>query len=262
MEFGHDAGKIIEKAERLFNTVERHAADIEWNALSKNIIPNQSGVFVTTTTTPGIRRTRGMYDATAVQANQDLSAAIHSTVTNPAAQWFNVAFKDEELNNDSEALAWLESVKADMLSAINESNFDVQIAKNYQSFTALGTMVLMHEEKEKEEGQFAGFRFTAWHLSQLALEEDENGDVDTVYRKFKLTANQAFKRWEGKVSKDIIEALETNPHQEFEFLHCIAPRDKKQVKLGDGGLAPPNKRPYMSVYVDVDNHKIMETGGS
>ena len=255
-----DGSAIARRAEKLFRSIERSNAEANWELLAEFILPSQSGVFLTEQSTPGAKRTERVYDSTAIQANTDLAAAIHSTLTNPATKWSKIRFKDDALNNDAEATAWLEAVNNEIHSIINESNFDTQVSKNYQLFSSIGTMVLMHEEK-RENNRFAGFKFTAWHLGEVAFSENKDGVVDVLYRKFKLTARQAVEKWGDKVSDTIKEAVEEDPEQEFKFIHCILPRDPKKVKVDDSGLASPKKRPYASYYLDASDKEILDEVG-
>lgn len=126
-------------------------------------------------------------------------------------------------------------------------------------------MALFVEEEEKEDGVFSGVRFEAWHLSQIAISENKNGLVDTVYRKFKLTAKQLIDKFD-KVPDYVIESMETNPDREFQIYHAILPRDKKQVKINEFGLAQAKNRPFSSHYVmksgdDGGEEFVLEEGG-
>lgn len=254
-----DGQSIIMRANKLFRSPERTNADAKWSELAEFILPSQSGVFETENTTPGVSRTQRLFDSTAIQANHDLAAAIHSTLTNPATKWSKLRFKREDLNNDSDATTWLESANTLIHGVLNESNFDTQISKNYQLMSAVGTMILLHEEK-REDNEFVGFQFTAWHLSEAAFSENKDGLVDTVYRRFKLTARQAWEKWGKKVSEKIMEALDENPEQEFPFYHCIFPREPNKVDTTSLRV-PPKKRAFASIYVDKTTGEIIEESG-
>lgn len=254
------ARRLIKRADRLFDGTERRNAENEWTVLAEFISPQQSGVFRNALESPGTKRTTRLYDSTALGANTDLAAAIHSTLTNPTTKWSKIRYKDEQLNNDPSAVEWLEDTNNKIHEFLNESNFDTQVSKNYQMLTSLGTMILIQESKV-EEGEFETFQFTSWHLSQVAFSENADGIVDTVYRKFRLTARQAFEKWGTKVADEVMEALKDAPDKEFEYMHAIFPRDPKEVKLNDFGLAPGKDRPFASVYLDLTKNTIVSEGG-
>lgn len=248
---------ILKKADQAFGNTERTNQQSNWELLAEFILPNQSGIF-NGLDTPGGKKTRRLYDSTAIQANSDLAAAIHSTLTNPATRWSKLRYKQEDLNNDREAIAWLEEVNKEIHSNINESTFDTMVSKNYQSFSSLGTMVLYQEEKTNEAGIFEGFGFEAIHLSQVAFSENKNGIVDCVYRKFSLTARQAMEKFGNDNPDCIKESVENSPEKEFEFYHVVMPRDKKQVKQG---MTSAKNRAYASYYICKKEAKIVKEGG-
>lgn len=259
-----DPKKIIERSAELFTSTERSSSEQTWKLLLEFMLNNQSGIINGTTSVlsagasavPGSKKTSRLFDSTAMQAVQELASAFQGTLTNPATVWSQLRFTDEALNNDESAVNWLAAVNKAIHQKLNESNFNTEIAKAYQSFVALANMALLHEEDE-----MGNFRFTAVHLGQIAWAEDRFGIVDTVYRKFSLTAYQAFQRWDVAVGDDILKALDKNPNKEFEFLHAIFPRDKGEVKLNEWGLAAPANRPIASVYINMKDKSVLENGG-
>lgn len=256
------AETIIKRTERMFRSPERSNAESIWTILSEFILPNQHGKFFNDTSV-GDKKTVRLYDSTAVQANHDLASAIHATLTNPATQWAKFKFSDPALMQDKESREWLQRAEDTFHKALGDSNFANELAKGYKGFGALGSMCLMHEENDtlSDTGTFSGFRFKAWHLAECAWAEGANGDVAVVYRKFKMTARQSMERWGKETPMKIRECMSKDPEQEFEFIHCIFPRDSKEVKLNEVGLAPPKKRPIASVYVFKDSAEIVEEGG-
>lgn len=244
------AKRVKQAAERAFNTNERLNHKSLWEELSEFIIPSQSGIF-NGETTRGDKKTKRLFDSTAIQANHDLAASIHSTLTNPSTKWSSIRFKEDDLNNNPEAISWLEAVNNKIHETLNESNFDGMSAKNYQAITALGSMVLFHEEdpQNKEPG-FGGFRFNAWHLSEVAWFENEAGIVDTVYRRFKWPLKKIIERFpDAKLPDDMVRNVEKNLDKEFLIYLEIKPRPADQVKFNEVGLALPKERPFSSTYV-------------
>lgn len=265
---------LIRKSDALFGSVERSNSDHLWNELAEYMLNNQHGVFLSgqstanapllgaTSVTPGVKKTKNVYDSTALQAVQDLAAAFQGTLTNPATVWSKLRFQNDELNNNEEAVQWLESVNNIIHKEFSESNFDTEVAKAYQSFVSLANMVLMQEERINDDGTFGGFRFTSMHLGQIAWAEDKDGLVDTMYRKFNMTGKQLVEKFgEENLHKNVVRAAEKEPHRNFELMHCIFKRDPKEVKLNELGLAPGDKRPIASVYIDVENKHMIEEGG-
>ena len=53
---------------------------------------------------------------------------------------------------------------------------------------------LQFDVKTKD-AQFDGFNFRACHLAEVVIAESEEGRIDTVFRKLKLTARQAHQKF-------------------------------------------------------------------
>ena len=53
-----------------------------------------------------------------------------------------------------------------------------------------------------------------------------NGYVDTVYRRYKLSARQAAQEFgEDRIGDKIKEALKKKPEQQFTFIHAVEPTE-------------------------------------
>lgn len=255
--------KDIKDADKLFQAPERTQAENMWKELSRFLLNSQYSTFQNmasaemTAATPvnagaGAKTTNGIFDSTGPQSVQDLASAFQGTLTNPATTWSRIRFVEDELNNDDEATAWLEAANKKIHLKFNESNFNTEIAKGYQSFTSLGNMVLLVEEDES-----LGFRFTSIHLSQVAWAEDKDGLVDKIYRRFRLSARQSIQKWGAKnVHPQLLEIAKKDPEKEIVYLHCIKPRkDYKE------GLTSGDKRPIASKYIDIEHKHVVEESG-
>jgi hypothetical protein len=266
------AQELNQRALKLFNSTERRNAEEQWELIAEFMLPNQSGIFVGEThtgqvrasgnATPGGKKTSRLFDSTAIQANSDLASAIHSTLTNPATKWSKIRFKDDALNNDQESVAWLEAVNNQIHSALNESNFDTEVAKNYKMYTSLGSMALIHESAGDEDDANTRLKFKAVHLSEVVWEENSEGRADTMFRRFRMTAKQAAEQFgEENLSENARQTLMDKPSEELTFLHAIMPRKRSEIKLNELGLAAPKHRPFASLYIELKENHIVEEGG-
>lgn len=260
------AKALLDRADQAFNTIERKHSETEWKVISENVLPNQSGGYELGSTpgaanvNPGSRRTRKIMDSSPVQNNQDLASAMHSTLSNPATQWSKLQYSNETLNNHDEAVSWLQNANKVIHKYLSESNHDVEIAKNFPQYTALGNQVLLEEPVQDEKGNLLGLRFKAIHLAEVAWEENLQGDVSTIYRRFQLTAAQAYEKWQEGAGKKIVEAATKEPNLKFSFVHVITPRHPSQVK-SIGGKSRPTEMPISSTFISRCDNVILEEGG-
>lgn len=261
----HTTQELIQIAEQLFSSSERNNNVILWNELSEFLLNNQSGIFLGSavaatdsnlSNAPGSKRTQRVFSSVGMQAAQDLAAAFQGTLTNPATVWSNIRLTEDDLNNNGEVVTWIEDCNKKMHRKFSDSNLYNELGKAYQSFVVLANLAILQETGDENE-----FLFTSVHLSQLAWAENKNGLVDMVFRKFKYSAKQCIERWGENNHPSIIKAYEKDPNAEFDFLHCIYPRDKKDIKLTKIGLAEGKHRPIASVYIDVTNNQDVEVDG-
>ncbi|MDR4742718.1 portal protein [Klebsiella pneumoniae] len=164
-----------------------------------------------------------LLDGTATDSARMLASALMSGMTPANAQWLNL---DSELLPD-DAAAWLSTCATLVWENIHSANFDAEGYESNLDVVCAGWFVLYIDE-DREEG---GFSFQQWPLAQCYVTSTRrDGIVDTIYRRYQLTAEQAIKEFGAdKVSKKIRDAAAKKPDDKFDFLHCIFPRQNYVV---------------------------------
>ena len=220
-----------------------------WDDITDLVVPNRSK-FIDNQV--DYQPDTELYDSTAVQSNEYLAATLLNGLVNQETKWFEMAFKDKEINNIPEARLILEQRANRMYDLFNsaESGFYTNIAEMFIDLSAYGTAAL---EVFYAPGE--GIKYKAVHLSQLYIATDKSGFVDTVYRKFKFTARQAAQMWGAKnLTASMMKALEDEPHKKFEIVRCVKPEESFSKKYKTG-------QKYYSGYVCVEDCEIISEGG-
>lgn len=191
-----------------------------------------------------------LLDGTATDSARMLASALMSGMTPANAQWLNL--DSESLPDD--AKAWLSECATLVWENIHAANFDAEGYEANLDVVCAGWFVLYIDE-DREEG---GYTFQQWPLAQCYVTSTrKDGIVDTIYRRYQLTAEQAIKEFGAdKVSEKIRDAAKKKPDDKFDFLHCIFPRETYMV---DARLAK-NMR-FASYNVDVSNKQIVRESG-
>lgn len=207
----------------------------------------------TTEREPGRQRNVRLYDTTARDANTLLAAALHSLLTNPATDWFDIKFTLHELNEIDEAALWLETVKGRMQSAFRrqEAAFTTQMHEVYSDLTGFNTTCMYVDDE-------VGFgpKFSARPLSEIYIDEDSTGRVSVTYRRFTMKHWQAVDQW-GKDAVRAQAAVDNNKgHEEGTYLHLV--RKRGAPLPGD---IEASGMPWESIYISVDEKKIVSQGG-
>ena len=180
----NDYQRLNARAEEL--VTERGHTENTWQEISDNCLGRRD---FNVSRTPGQQRMQRIYDDTSKVSSSLLSGAIHSLMTSPSARWFGLRFANHEFNDDAESVEWLDIVEKRIYSALGapKANFHAQLAEMYTDLINFGTGALFIDDLPG-----VGVSFSTRPLQELYLAEDPSGRIDTIVRKFQLTARQAF----------------------------------------------------------------------
>ena len=242
------AEEIIKRCGKLDGDRQNYASF--WQDVAKYVIPRKA--YITRTRTPGAKYDYDVYDSTAMQSNIVLAAGLHSYLTNPNSKWFSLRLDNEELADNAEVKTWLDDTEKRMYNQLNASNFNQQIHELYLDLGAFGVACMYEEEDETD-----GIRFYSRDISEIYLCENEKEKIDTVYRKFKMTARQAYEKWDEQAGEVVMEAMEKKEYDKMiEFIHCVAPRYERDVNKEDS-----KNMPFESTYVETSKRYIVNESG-
>ncbi len=229
-----------------------------WQELADFIQPRKGNISFKRSSAQ--QQTDRMFDSTAAHANELLAASMQGSLTSSAFRWFALRIKGVEVGRDSQLAADLDWCGADMYDAYNASNFSSETHEIYLDTPCFGTSAIAVEEKTPDRTTGPGaLRFTAFPPGSFAIDEDDEGYVDTFYRKFSLSARAAATQFKDRVGAQVKAALKQNSSEKFDFLQCVYPRSDAALNLGRA--MPSTKYPIAHVTVDVQGRcTVAETG--
>lgn len=222
----------------------------DWEDVTDYVIPRRGG-FVSPITR-GEKIHNKIYDTTAQRANAKAAAGLFSRASNPATQWFFMTLDDTSLlENNDEGRMHLDIVQRRMAGMINRQLANT-LYQTYRVLLPLGTACMFVEEDPLEI-----FRGTVFPLKDIFIRTDHMGDLDTVYRRFRLTAREAEQKWTAdKLSQKIKDCLVSDPEKIFSFLHVVTPRlDAIKDKIDNLNM------PFASIFLEMGCRDIIEEGG-
>ena len=234
---------------------DRQTWEDHWQDILDYVMPRKADV--TFVRSKGEKRTEILFDSTAITANNLLAASLQGTLTSPSLPWFHLKLRDEEANQNHDVQLWLEDSARRMYDMFNESNFNTEVHELYLDLTSIGTGAIFVEEGnngfEKD-----GIHFNCLHIAEYFIQENVNGKVDTLYRKYKLTARQAIEEFgEDNVGEKIIEAAKNKPDKQFNFIHAVEPTKDYERSTGKSNT----KLPFHSCHVCVEDKMVVRSGG-
>ena len=227
---------------------QRQNWESHWQEVADYMQPRKADV--TKSRSKGDKRTELIFDSSPLQSVELLSASLHGMLTNPSTPWFSLKFKNEDMEGEDEAKLWLESATEVMYSAFNQSNFQQEIFELYHDLITFGTAAMFIEEDDED-----NLKFSTRHINEIYISENEKGRIDTVFRKFRISARAAIRKF-GNVSNNIAVIAKKDPYEEVEILHAVYPRDDYNPKKQD-----TENMQFESIYLDADSGEELSVSG-
>lgn len=238
---------------------ERNNVQEKWEDVEEYVTPYRGEFFKSQDSENSIEWNRyGMdYDSTAIMAHQNLAASLHGSLTSPSVRWFEMRFREESLNKDAQASAWLQSVADVIYYELQDSNFNLEINETYQDLVGFGTAVLTLEEAPGD-GDWNGLHFSSVPLKEVYFEEDHLGRVLRFYRELKWTPDQIISRFGDRVPQSVKDKAEKGSIDKMSLLFVIFPRGGK-VEVGQKKSA--SRRPFVTRYILLDEKETLGKDG-
>ncbi len=232
---------------------ERSTFDSHYREIAERVLPRQDD-FQRDVTVQGEKRMEKVFDATPILALDRAASAIDSLITPTTQQYHGLAPEDDRLLGDRNVKLWCEEVTRILFRSRYKprANFASQIHESWISIMAFGTQGLFTDDVLG-----VGTRYKSIALSELWIAENHAGIIDYVHRKFKLAARAAASMFgRDKLPEKIQKALERNPFERFEFVHCVKPNEERDPRARDyRGMQ------FTSYYVACDAKQMMGVGG-
>lgn len=195
------------------------------------------------------RKSRLLHSA-ATDAGRTLAAAIVSGATPSSSIWALL----DVTGADGEGRRWLDEKGKQLHEEIHASTFDAAAFECALDLVGAGWFAL-YIDVDRDAG---GFTFTQWPLSSCFCSTTKAGGlVDTVFREYTLTAEQAVKEFGvEKVSADTAKKAEVDPDAPVTICHAIYPRSTYAV-----GARLAKNLPIASCHFEVDSKQLLRESG-
>jgi hypothetical protein len=249
------AQKIIDNLDTLKS--RRSNYDSVNQDITDYVLPNR-GDF-TSRKADGEELDRIIFDSTAITANMNLASVISQGLTDPTSIFFRFRPKNSALADKEDVKRFLQSLEEVVFNVFSsiESGFPQQNHELLLDLGGYGTSVMFIGDDNGK----GNILFQTRHLSEIWIEEDNSGQVDTVYREFEFTVRQAAQEFgEDNLGTKMKQALMETPHKKFKFIHVVMPKEDYERSVGP--VEGPLKRfDFISLHLSVEDKNILKTGG-
>jgi hypothetical protein len=197
-----------------------------------------------------------IYDTTATQAAMVAASGTLANLTPPGELWgrFKAKKKAGQPRNDAED-AWFKKSTEQFFDILYGSNFYEAWHETLYSLWCFSTADLIEQGDDDTVLNFAECPVGTFYIA-----ENSKGRVDTVYRKFELTARQAAQEYgKDSLGADCQAACDDPKKQDskFWFVEEITPRANwRDVPYAEGEL-----RRFSCIYVDVKGKVVVKETG-
>lgn len=199
--------------------------------------------------------TAGLYDMTANHANLVLAAGLMSTATPTSSRWAQLQYPGRNINGrplGPQAKKWYQEATEEVMDEIARSNFYTELHEGHLDRSSAGTSFVFMDE-----GKRSFFNFSAIPFGEYVIAEDAEGQVDTVFREYEMSARNAAAEFGLENLPDTIkEAATKKPDSMFCFVHFIGPRLEYDASKQDG-----QNKPVASCYIAKEAEKIVRESG-
>lgn len=225
-----------------------------WEEVAERCLPRASGF--TGKKQDGSKRNEKAIDSTPILALERFAAAMESVITPRTQTWHGL--QNENFADDNEVQEYYEACTKILfrIRYAPQANFANQMSENYVSIGAFGNGCVFVDEVPGK-----GTRYITYPLQEIYFEENYQGLVDLVHRKFCLTARQAVQQFGKENLPDFIKtASENSPLEKYEFIHRVWPNDDIRYANGEP-VVGPDGMPWKSVYISISGKKIIRESG-
>jgi hypothetical protein len=230
----------------------------DWKAISEFISYRRE--FMNLKDTQGKRIGENAFEGWPTIALNYLVNGFQGHLVSPTIKWFIFEFENRRVRELKAAKIWLEDLTRYSYEVFDNTGFYDAIHEDVRDCASIGTSTMYTAEDLAKNRPL----FRVMHPIEIVIGVDENGHVDTVFRKFKLSARSAVDWWGiDKLSETLQNAARnvSSMNDEFEFLHAVFPNHYRVGQRSDY-----SSKPYYSIYIEfaggnAGEEKVLQEGG-
>lgn len=193
------------------------------------------------------------FDTTATHNVHKLADGLFGSNCPQAINWFKFRFLQADLNDDDEAMTWLQLAQERCYEAINRSNYYDILPTFLRTGVALETAAMAVYEDVVAQRIICN----TLPIDEIYIQVDANNEIYRMFRKFTLNAEQAVIEYgEKALVPKVVDAAKKHQKQEITIIHIIERRNNVDPTKMDA-----LNMPWKSVTIDhTNNERIKESG--
>ena len=185
-----------------------------------------------------------VYDSTPIQFRRDFGNWIGAVLRPKGREWFRGRHRDDMANDQQPIKEFLQAQDKQHRNLLYDdlSGFIQQMSSADHDYVTFGNSVTFIDRRMDN----SGFVFRTQHLRDCAWMDNQDGQVDTMFRRSKMAVkhiieNKRRRGWE--VSSKIMAMMDKEPNRKFTVAHVQMPCDHWHV-----GDKPKTKHEFVEAY--------------
>lgn len=228
--------------------------DVDYRDMASLMLPRSSR-FIASDRNRNSSKMNRIIDSTATRALRTLSAGMMSGMTSPARPWFVLRTPDEDLNKSHNVKVWLKQVTDLVQRVFSKSNTYNALHTLYRELGIFGTGC--NFVSPNFDRVIHNYTATA---GEYVLATDDSMMVNTIYREFEMTINQAVRQFGyDKLSMSQQVLFDTRKgNVPITIVHAVEPRLDRDPSKRDN-----KNMPWRSLYIEHggEDDRILEESG-
>lgn len=229
----------------------------QWQEIADLMNTRAAGIVVNYYTPNTVRETV-LFDTTAGDALLTMAGGLMSWTMPSSQPWF--AFDaPRQLAASDRVRAWAQACSEEMRYILANSSFYTEAHEDLINHCCFGTSALYFNLEEDGHP-----RFETLSLGSFCIEENDDGEVDTLFREFELPLYQAVEKFGlQNLPKSMQEAHEKpeKRDQTFTFIHAVYPRPEHERPDDRIARLASHGKPWASCYIAMTEKVIVKESG-
>lgn len=183
-----------------------------------------------------------------LQARRSLGDQIGVMLRPTARPWFHTGLKHAPRITDNETKAHLQWFEETQRRAMYDKDalFTRATKEGDHDFAAFGQTAISVELNSRK----GALLYRCWHLRDMAWQENEDGRIGLVFRKWKPTALTMKRLWPTKIHQEVGKLAEKTPFETVEVMHMVVDADLYDDKAAG--------KPRWSIWWDCTHSTLIE----
>lgn len=235
---------------------DRKPWDSHWQDVADYSMPRKGKVGGVQTSQPGDNTANRLYDVTAIHGTQTLANGHSSHITPAGTRWFAWEAPDDIKSETADA--WYAEASETTAKILASGNFYPALNEAFLERSGFGIACI-----DAMEDKVSKIKFQAHPVGTYCIEEDAEGNVDTVFRCAGYGIRQLVQMFgEQKIAADkklakAWEQYQKNGNNSFhQVIHAVFPRINREI-----GKADVFNMRYASVWVAVEGKSVLQRSG-